>query len=348
MLHAIHALSCAASLSVSAIDIPPLNLRGVVKDRAGAPIANALVVWNRMMAVSDTTDEQGVFRILWTPPTGNSSPALQDDRQTFYRPGEGVRFELLQPGDVSLRIRNVRGELVRSARSSLAAGLWTLPLDPLPVGTYFGQLDADGRHTTFRFTTVQAMSGSRHPVAESSSTANPSFRSVAEAPFGDLTVKSTGYMTTTFPLASLTDTTMVLVMDAIGGIDSSTASEGCGKTATRPDPASKQTLSVSGTNRTYLLFLPTNYSNTTEYPVVFAFHGGGGNGAAARNDFKLEAAANNGAIMVYPDGGWNYGSGTDVAFFDAILKEMKAKYCMNTKRVVVTGFSLGGIFVNGL
>lgn len=72
------------------------------------------------------------------------------------------------------------------------------------------------------------------------------------------------------------------------------------------------------------------------------------NAAGARSDFKLEAVVGNNAIIVYPDNMTNYASGNDMAFFDALLEDTTGKYCVDSNRVFATGFSMGGIFVNGI
>jgi polyhydroxybutyrate depolymerase len=54
------------------------------------------------------------------------------------------------------------------------------------------------------------------------------------------------------------------------------------------------------------------------------------------------------AIIVYPNNATNYGSGNDIPFFDAMLADTTGKYCIDTRRVFATGFSMGGIFVNGI
>ncbi|RYZ92066.1 MAG: hypothetical protein EOO68_23160, partial [Moraxellaceae bacterium] len=47
-------------------------------------------------------------------------------------------------------------------------------------------------------------------------------------------------------------------------------SEGCGKTRTLQD--GNRTISVDGTNRTFILRAPTNYNNQTPYRLIFAYH----------------------------------------------------------------------------
>lgn len=133
-------------------------------------------------------------------------------------------------------------------------------------------------------------------------------------------------------------------------IDGSGASrsKGCGKAVTRPDPSAQQSISVSGSARTYQIYVPTGYSSETALPLIFALHGGGGNAAGARNDYKLEAVVGSDAIIVYPNNMTNYASGGDMDFFDAVLDDTLGKYCIDSHRVFATGFSMGGIFVNGV
>lgn len=344
MKHSCRGICLVGALAVAAHS-QLIDLKGVVRDRAGVSIAG-VVVTQVGTGLKDTTDTQGKFQIYRASTGVLRSRIVGASLYPVFVAGEGIRFEHALGGTVALHLFDVGGRSVRFVRTTLGAGQWTLPTGDLPMGTYFGRLEAEGIAKTFRFTTLQSATGNRRPSGIGASIAEPAFRQTAAMVAVDsLRATKIGYTDASIPVSSLTDSALVVVMETTA---MSSGSEGCGKTATRPDPATKQTLSVSGTNRTYLLFLPTNYDKSKEYPVVFAFHGGGGNGAAARNDFKLEAAANNGAILVYPDGGWNYGTGTDVAFFDVILKDMKTKYCLNTKRVFVTGFSLGGIFSNGL
>jgi poly(3-hydroxybutyrate) depolymerase len=118
-------------------------------------------------------------------------------------------------------------------------------------------------------------------------------------------------------------------------------------------------LDVDGTARTYELSIPAEYDPATPYPVVFAFHGRGGDGALAALYFGVEAQAAGAAIFVYPDGlplanmgnqtGWDLtANGVDVAFFDALRAELDAQLCLDPERLFATGHSFGGYFSNTL
>jgi poly(3-hydroxybutyrate) depolymerase len=152
-----------------------------------------------------------------------------------------------------------------------------------------------------------------------------------------------------------------------GGGGSAAPSAGCGVTGSSTGTAQDKTLMVSGqsTVRTYRLSVPTSYSPTTPLPLIFGFHGVGGNGKGTQSSFALESTTTGGgkAIFVYPDaltkvepdgtsaidwvtplGASN--KGIDFAFFEALVQEIESKYCVDTSRVFATGISAGGIFTN--
>ncbi len=118
---------------------------------------------------------------------------------------------------------------------------------------------------------------------------------------------------------------------------------------------------VDGVQREALVCLPS-VSAKTRPPVIFAFHGHGGNmnfaarGMAFQN-FWPEA------IVVYPQGlptpgivmdfegkkpGWQREPGQlgdrDLKFVDAMLATLRQKYSVDDSRVYATGFSNGGLF----
>jgi len=132
--------------------------------------------------------------------------------------------------------------------------------------------------------------------------------------------------------------------------------QGCG-TANAPTGAlSAQQVSVgASSSRTFELFVPDGHDGKRTFPLVFVFHGDGGTGKNLRSSFKLEAAANGGAIFVYPDGAnrtWDVDSkaaaNADIKFFDAMVAELSKTYCVDTKKIFATGFSRGAYFANQL
>jgi polyhydroxybutyrate depolymerase len=97
------------------------------------------------------------------------------------------------------------------------------------------------------------------------------------------------------------------------------------------------------------------YSPEHPYPVVFLWHGAGGTGTS--NNVPIERPSGANAIIV---GGtalvsatemrtqwiFNNASSPDVAFFDGLVAEMSAHYCVDRARVFSAGFSSGAWLSN--
>jgi polyhydroxybutyrate depolymerase len=110
---------------------------------------------------------------------------------------------------------------------------------------------------------------------------------------------------------------------------------------------------VSGSKRTYVLFVPDTYDDHRSFPLVLVFHGDGGTGADIRAAFQLEPTAAGGAIFAYPDGEsatWQIdgadGVTKDIGFIDALAAELAKTHCTDPKHVSAIGFSKGAYFVD--
>lgn len=120
-------------------------------------------------------------------------------------------------------------------------------------------------------------------------------------------------------------------------------------------------LSVDGLTREALVYAPTE-GQTTETPLVFIFHGHGGNMRQAARSFASEKEWPE-AICVYmqglptagqltdPEGklaGWQGRAGMqgdrDLKFFDAMLARLEKEYKVDKRRIYSTGHSNGGGF----
>jgi len=130
-----------------------------------------------------------------------------------------------------------------------------------------------------------------------------------------------------------------------------------------PNPAkgfiASVTVRVGAANRTYALTVPAGYDGTQLYPLVFGFHGDGGSGAGYRGSFPIEAQGAGRAIFVWPNGTNNNNghsfdqarnppANADVTFFEAMLTQISATYCVDPARVYAHGMSGGAYFVNQL
>ncbi|HVT13725.1 MAG TPA: dienelactone hydrolase family protein [Fimbriimonadaceae bacterium] len=120
-----------------------------------------------------------------------------------------------------------------------------------------------------------------------------------------------------------------------------------------------ETFNINGVQREAMVVAPTSGSGPA--PLVFVFHGHGGNMRNARRTMTVDRLWPQ-AIVVYPQGlpskgktdpqgvrnGWQQNpkdaDGRDLAFFDAMLASMKKEFKVDSKRVYVTGHSNGGRF----
>lgn len=104
-------------------------------------------------------------------------------------------------------------------------------------------------------------------------------------------------------------------------------------------------------DRTYHLRIPSTYDPNRKYPLIFRWHGAGGN--ASSGGLNIEYSAGNDAIIVSADGLNNFwdvytADSVDLRFFDAMLKTISNQYCIDSHRIFSYGFSVGGTLSNSL
>lgn len=127
------------------------------------------------------------------------------------------------------------------------------------------------------------------------------------------------------------------------------------------DAPTRREWMVDGVAREALVHVPAD-AKSHATPIVFAFHGHGGNMNQAMRSFGYHALWPE-ALVVYPQGlntpgrltdpegkrpGWQHGPGAendrDLKFFDAMLASLKEDYKVDDKRIYSTGHSNGGGF----
>jgi polyhydroxybutyrate depolymerase len=132
------------------------------------------------------------------------------------------------------------------------------------------------------------------------------------------------------------------------------ASDGCDRA---PALASgEQSIEVDGVTRTFIVDVPSDYDESTPYPLLFGFHGRGFSAAEFRSASygNLLSVAGDVAIVVHPDAlgeperAWETEALDDVRFFDALLEELSDGLCIDTARVFAAGHSSGAYFTNTL
>jgi poly(3-hydroxybutyrate) depolymerase len=138
----------------------------------------------------------------------------------------------------------------------------------------------------------------------------------------------------------------------------SVKSSGCGQAGAQPGELNLKSTDGNGRSRSYLIRIPADYEASRPYPLIFVFHGAGGNSRQSHSwGLQNAEGASAGAIFVFPDGiayknfgvGWDDTTdGYDLPFFDHMSKDIEAQYCIDTARVFVAGFSWGGDFATAL
>lgn len=128
-----------------------------------------------------------------------------------------------------------------------------------------------------------------------------------------------------------------------------------------PNGFQRWELQVNGVQREVVVYAPASAKEKVA-PVVFIFHGHGGNMRNAARSFAMHQHWPE-AIAVYPQGlntpgrltdpegkkpGWQSGVGAqedrDLKFFDALLAKLKQDFKVDAKRIYSTGHSNGGGF----
>jgi poly(3-hydroxybutyrate) depolymerase len=153
------------------------------------------------------------------------------------------------------------------------------------------------------------------------------------------------------PDASVADTQVVPDVAARTEGGPATPSSGCG----RSNPAGTFMIMAGTLQTPYRVVLPTSYDSAKPYPVVFYLHGRGNNIEGQGNLTRDVAGANLG-IVVYPKSygasGWEVPNRDrpeeNVTLLRALIKHLGEQYCVDGKRIIMTGFSSGCWFASRL
>lgn len=131
------------------------------------------------------------------------------------------------------------------------------------------------------------------------------------------------------------------------------------------DWAAPQTVLPTDYPRSYVVYVPENYTGADAMPLVIVLHGRYGTGAGMAQLTRLnDFADREGFIAVYPDGlgqnsdtGWNYtrglpgvpdGGPDDTDFLDKLAQDLAVDLNIDQQRLYVVGFSNGGFMVERL
>jgi poly(3-hydroxybutyrate) depolymerase len=123
-----------------------------------------------------------------------------------------------------------------------------------------------------------------------------------------------------------------------------------------------KTMTYGDTTRTYRIYIPSIYDSSQPVPLVMALHGLGDNANNFQGVGFNQIANTENFIAVYPNAlndpllgaaGWNAGVNPlnnidDVGFLNALMDTVQSGYSIDTSRVYVCGFSLGGFMTHRL
>lgn len=121
----------------------------------------------------------------------------------------------------------------------------------------------------------------------------------------------------------------------------------CGCGSSTSIQTGEHTIVSDETERVFYLKLPANYGAHTAYPLIFAFHGLGGDYTRwTEGYYDLQDVVGEEAILVYPNAllkndepQWDYD--TDSGFFDDLYAELEANLSFDKTKVFAVGHSNG-------
>jgi poly(3-hydroxybutyrate) depolymerase len=128
-------------------------------------------------------------------------------------------------------------------------------------------------------------------------------------------------------------------------------SEGCNTTTTQKAESWVESMVTSGTAmRPYSVWLPEAYDPARAYPVIVLLHGCSG----GTNNVPMERETGADAIVIRGTGSasgtcWEAAAnGPDVTFVDAMITDVKKRFCTDTGRFFAVGYSSGSWLANQL
>jgi poly(3-hydroxybutyrate) depolymerase len=140
------------------------------------------------------------------------------------------------------------------------------------------------------------------------------------------------------------------------------ASSGCDATKPPVERNKRHNVTLAGSKRTYMYFLPADYHAAAPNPLILSFHGAGRTSDwQADLDALTDPFFNRDHVVAYPQAlqygaspNFTYWQGApnatadDVAYVGAVLDDLAATLCLDPARVFATGKSQGGGMVGRL
>lgn len=358
---------CLAILIGLTVNAQTINLRGVVSNQAGKPIANAILTLVKQ-GLKDTTGTDGAYS--FTKSTAVVMPMLVPQNTNIFMNRGFLEFSLPNASPVKIEIFDVQGNLLkREAFKTAPAGFYRFNIEENARAVKLLVVKASiGRDEfTFRYLPLHS---NKYTVNSSAESYIPSSGKLAKIAAIDDTLKITApnYKAKAIPITSYDlQQNITLDSNSADGKNAPGPSVGCGKTLGSAlksiNKSGTYDITSSGTGRKFIIDIPENYDKDKPYRLIFGMHCMYGSAikVAGTDDGKDQTAYfyhvktladkdNIQCIYVAPQGdeGGTWNPSTDPKFFSDLLKLVKDTLCVDTTRVFASGFSFGAMYTYAL
>jgi poly(3-hydroxybutyrate) depolymerase len=351
------ALCLAILIGLTANAQTVVNLGGVVSNKTGQPVANAIVTLARQ-TMKDTTGTDGKY--LFAKNTAVQLPAIVPKTEEISIANGVLQFTLSNSSPVKVEIFDVKGNLLKKeVVKSATAGAYRFNIDKNCPATNLLVIKAaiGKREVSFPYMTL---SSGKYSLNTSGAYASPIGGGLAQmaAILDTLKVSATGFQTKTVTITSYDNQQQNISLDSSSVSSDTGRSAGCGK-ALSAIKSGTYTITSAGLSRQYIIDIPASYDMNHPYRLIFGMHCFGSNMNGVANDkyYQLKRfadSAKNYCIFVAPNGVvtdgnamWNQAE-KDHTFFDDMLKLFTENLCVDTARVFSCGFSYGAMFTYSL
>jgi len=335
-----------------------INLRGKIANKAGKPIAGAIIALAGQ-SLKDTSGTDGAFVI--STATAAKMPLLIPEGESIIMNNGGLAFSLPKPSSVKIQMFDINGTLLKKdVLSNVSTGFYRFNITEnratsklLIVKATVGQTEM-----TFRYLPLSNGNYAGGYSADNSSRSVTSKLGKITAVSDTLKVTATGYTAKSVAIVSY-DQQLDITLDTLGG-GGGLGSAGCGKTVGTFNTSGMNTVKSSGTDRKFRINIPTNYDVNKPYRLIFGMHCMGGDADKVagttdqtKNFYGIKPLAekdNIQCIYVAPQGdaGGTWNPTKDPIFFFDLQKYLKDNMCIDTSRVFSVGFSFGAMFTYAL
>lgn len=147
---------------------------------------------------------------------------------------------------------------------------------------------------------------------------------------------------------------------SVGSTITSGSSQGSSSNGTVETGSFNLSLEHDGLTREYQLYVPTSYDGSSQFPLLFNFHGFGGTVTDHLQAADMRSLANSEKfLLVYPQGSslggyshWNAAipsadnksSADDIGFVRKMITSISASHQVNSDRIYACGYSNGAFF----